>query len=114
MNEFQSILEDLRKEVPDLNASVKATLVRSATEVEAISPLVESLMLACKNELVEVEVHGMTAWVEASLLNEAGIPAVCFGPGSIGQAHSDDEWIDPQEIEQCASILEQLARDFLK
>ncbi len=114
MNEFQSILEDLRKEVPDLNASVKATLVRSATEVEAISPLVESLMLACKNELVEVEVHGMTAWVEASLLNEAGIPAVCFGPGSIGQAHSDDEWIDLQEIEQCASILEQLARDFLK
>jgi len=56
----------------------------------------------------------MTAWVEASFLNEAGIPAICFGPGSIGQAHSDDEWIRVEEIEQCASVLERFARVFLE
>ena len=114
MNEFQSGLETLRKEVPELNATLKETLVRSATEVEATSPLVEKLILASKGVLPGVEVQGMTAWVEASLLNEAGVPAVCFGPGSIGQAHSDDEWVDPQEIEQCASVLERFTRDFLK
>jgi len=89
-------------------------MVRSSTEVAVGSVLVEKLAEACQNAKVDVSIEGMTAWVEASLLNEAGIPAVCFGPGSIGQAHSDNEWVDLQEIERCASILERFVRGFLE
>ena len=56
----------------------------------------------------------MTAWVDAAFLNEAGTPAVCFGPGSIAQAHSADEWIDPSEILTCAAVLERFSRKFLQ
>ena len=52
----------------------------------------------------------MTAWVDAAFLNQAGIPAVCFGPGSMDQAHTDDEWIEMDEIIRCASVLETFAR----
>ena len=52
-------------------------------------------MAACAAEGVDPRVTGMTAWVDVAFLNEAGTPAVCFGPGSIAQAHSADEWIDP-------------------
>ena len=55
----------------------------------------------------------MTAWVDAAFLNEAGIPAVCFGPGSIAQAHSADEWIEAEEIRQCVDILERFALDLI-
>ena len=58
-------------------------------------------------------VEGMTAWVDAAFLNEAGTPAVCFGPGSIGQAHSDDEWIEASEISACTDVLYQFVRDFM-
>lgn len=114
MGELQTVLEGLGKEIPELNASLKETMVRSSTEVAVGSVLVEKLAEACQNAKVDVSIEGMTAWVEASLLNEAGIPAVCFGPGSIGQAHSDNEWVDLQEIERCASILERFVRGFLE
>lgn len=32
-------------------------------------------------------------WTEAAVLSEAGIDAVVFGPGDIGQAHAPDEWV---------------------
>jgi acetylornithine deacetylase len=52
----------------------------------------------------------MTAWVDAAFLNEAGIPAVCFGPGSTAQAHTADEWIDTSQILACTDVLETFAR----
>jgi acetylornithine deacetylase len=52
----------------------------------------------------------MTAWVDAAFLNESGVPAVCFGPGDIAQAHTEDEWIEAQQISSCADVLESFAR----
>ncbi|MDX1494093.1 MAG: M20/M25/M40 family metallo-hydrolase, partial [Longimicrobiales bacterium] len=79
-------------------------------EVDTESPLVHGLLDASAAHGVEPGIEGMTAWVDAAFLNEAGIPAVCFGPGSIEQAHTDDEWIDVAEIRSCADILESFAR----
>ena len=84
-----------------------------ATEVLEESPLVQGLISACSVQGVEPVVEGMTAWVDAAFLNEAGTPAVCFGPGSIAQAHSADEWIDASEISTCADVLYQFVVDFL-
>ncbi len=55
----------------------------------------------------------MTAWVDACFLNEHGIPAVCFGPGSIARAHAADEWVAVDEIEACARVLADFSRRFL-
>jgi acetylornithine deacetylase/succinyl-diaminopimelate desuccinylase-like protein len=38
------------------------------------------------------------------------VPAVCFGPGSMAQAHTADEWIDTAQIATCADVLETFAR----
>lgn len=42
---------------------------------------------------------------DASTIQEAGIPAVVFGPGDIQQAHTKDEWIDLGELESASEIL---------
>ncbi len=44
----------------------------------------------------------------ASVLGAAGVPALVFGPGSILQAHTADEWIDLSEVEAAAAILVEL------
>jgi acetylornithine deacetylase len=54
----------------------------------------------------------MTAWVDAAYLNQAGIPAVCFGPGSIARAHAADEEVDADEIRTAARVLERFVRSF--
>jgi acetylornithine deacetylase/succinyl-diaminopimelate desuccinylase-like protein len=42
---------------------------------------------------------------DASTVQEAGIPAVVFGPGDIAQAHTKDEWVELAQVEQAAEVL---------
>ncbi len=48
---------------------------------------------------------GMTFGTDGSIYGPAGIPCVVFGPGSIDQAHSDDEWVGIEETALAAEIL---------
>ena len=113
IEEFQAVLDELAADVPELDAKLTQGLARPATHVPNDSPLVEGLVAACVGEGVDPVLSGMTAWVDAAFLNQAGTPAVCFGPGSIAQAHCADEWIDPSEIVTCAAVLERFSHDFL-
>ena len=111
--EFQSVLDVVAAEESELKARLEITLDRPGTEVPEDSPLVQALLRASRAHDVEPMVEGMTAWVDAAFLNEAGIPAVCFGPGSIAQAHSADEWIEADDIRLCADVLETFARSLV-
>jgi acetylornithine deacetylase len=113
VSEFQSVLDSLAEQERDLNVRLEMTLDRPGTEVPEQTVLVQGLLRASETFGVEPTVEGMTAWVDAAFLNEAGIPAVCFGPGSISQAHSADEWIEADEIRVCTDILERFALSLL-
>ena len=108
--ELQTVLDGVRAREADLRAELLVTLARPGSEVSAESALVRGLLAACEAHRVRPDVRGMTAWVDAAFLNEAGVPAVCFGPGSTAQAHTADEWIETSEIVACADVLETFAR----
>jgi acetylornithine deacetylase len=114
VREFQRVLDDLRVREPALDAQLEMTLERPGSEVAADSRLVSGLLDAAKSVGVPSVVEGMTAWVDAAFLNESGVPAVCYGPGSIEQAHTADEWIDVREIRTCAEVLETFARSLCR
>jgi len=42
--------------------------------------------------------HAVDFWTEASLFSEAGLNALVFGPGSIAQAHTPDEWVELSQL----------------
>lgn len=113
MREAEAVLGEARRRCRDLEARLGPGLFRAATEVPADAPPVRGLVEACARAGQPGKVAGMSAWVDAGLLNENGIPAVCFGPGSIAQAHTDDEWVEVSEIEICADILTDFSRRFL-
>jgi acetylornithine deacetylase len=48
---------------------------------------------------------GVPFGTHASRLAAVGVPAVVFGPGSIDQAHTKDEWIDEQQLHAATEIL---------
>ena len=108
--EFQAVLDALLERHTDMDASLEMTLARPGTEVPESSELVQGLVAAARARGVESGVEGMSAWVDAAFLNEARVPTVCFGPGDIAQAHTEDEWIDVREIRTCAEVLEAFAR----
>ncbi len=49
--------------------------------------------------------YGTDAWVFAAL----GIPTVICGPGSIAQAHTEDEWISLAELDRGVEVYRRLA-----
>ena len=112
--EFQRVLDSVADGEADLDATLEMTLDRPGTEVAQDSALVQGLLSASDAHGLEAGVEGMTAWVDAAFLNEAGIPAVCFGPGDTAQAHSADEWIDAQEIRACTDVLETFALNLVR
>lgn len=95
---------------PALDVSLEVMLERPGTAVDVDSPLVRGLLEAGEAHGVPRAVEGMSAWVDAAFLNEAGVPAVCYGPGSTEQAHAADEWVDTAQVVTCAAVLETFAR----
>jgi acetylornithine deacetylase/succinyl-diaminopimelate desuccinylase-like protein len=53
---------------------------------------------------------GMPYGSDGSWLSAAGIPTVLFGPGSIDNAHTDDEWVEVADVARAAEVLAELAR----
>lgn len=57
---------------------------------------------------------GLDTWDDtASLIHEAGIPAVSCGPGSNHQAHAADEHVPIEQLLGCAQALARCARNWL-
>jgi acetylornithine deacetylase/succinyl-diaminopimelate desuccinylase family protein len=50
------------------------------------------------------EIAGVPYGTNAATIADAGIPAVVFGPGSIAQAHTADEWIALDQLEQASDV----------
>jgi acetylornithine deacetylase len=47
-------------------------------------------------------------WTEASLFSRAGLTALVFGPGDIAQAHTADEWVALEQLQQYADSIERI------
>lgn len=55
------------------------------------------------------EITGVPYGTNAAAIAASGVPTVVFGPGSIAQAHTADEFIDIGELEQGAEIFYRIA-----
>jgi acetylornithine deacetylase len=111
---FQQALQRARQELNGGHGELSVGLVRPGTEVAEDAPIVRELEAALADEGIPPRVEGMTAWVDAAFLNEAGIPAICFGPGDIGLAHAADEWVSVDEVRTAAAVLERFVGRFLR
>lgn len=111
--EVSTVLAQLHGELPELDATLEITVHRDGSEVPGDHPIVQIVAEAAHSVGLDADVAGMTAWVEAAIFNDAGIPAVCFGPGSIGAAHSADESAPVDEIHSAHRALSNLIPRFL-
>ncbi len=55
------------------------------------------------------QVRGVPFGTDAGPLGASGTPCVIFGPGNIDQAHTKDEWISLDEVDQAAEAYYQMA-----
>jgi acetylornithine deacetylase len=104
----------VRERRPTFDASVRMLMSQGPSDVAVDGPIVRALDGALVASGEPVRVSGMSAWTDAALLNAAGIPAVCFGPGDISLAHAAEEYIPLTEIDRAAAVLASLARQWCR
>jgi acetylornithine deacetylase len=97
---------------PQLDARVTLSTAQLPSDVPEDAPIVKRLRGALEREGQPVKIEGFSAWTDAALFNEAGIPAVCFGPGDIALAHAAEEFVPIDEIEIATRVLTRVVREW--
>lgn len=108
--EVEDACARIRARRPSFAASVVLDFAQAPSDVDVRAPIVGALEAALRAEHEPVRIEGMSAWTDAAILNEGGIPAICFGPGDITLAHAAEEFIDTSEIERATAVLTRLAQ----
>lgn len=105
LDELASAIAMVRDTHPYLDVDITLTTSQLPSDVSREAPVMVAMLDALEQEGLPLRVEGLSAWTDAALLNEAGIPAICFGPGDIALAHSATEFVPIAELDSATRIL---------
>lgn len=109
MREVEGACTRVRTHTPELRTELVPGFAQAPNEVDAAHPVVRALKRSLEraggNAAGCAPIEGLPCWTDAALLTAAGIPAICFGPGDIGLAHSAEEYVETAEIERASVVL---------
>jgi acetylornithine deacetylase/succinyl-diaminopimelate desuccinylase family protein len=108
--DIDALLDELRARRPGLRVHSEVILAIPPVEVAESSPVCIALAGALAGQGVAVVIGGLRATSDAAWLDQAGIPAVVFGPGSLAHAHRPDERVALADVETAARVLLETAR----
>lgn len=97
--------ETVRARRSTFEANVRLLGAQGPSDVPLDAPIVRELAHAAEGLGETARIEGMSAWTDAALLNDAGIPAVCYGPGDISLAHAAEEFVPLTEIDRATDVL---------
>lgn len=105
LKEVAAAIEMVRETHPDLKVDVSVTTSQGPSDVATDEPVMQAMSDALRQEQLPPRIEGLSAWTDAALLNAAGVPAICFGPGDIALAHSATEFVLLAEIDAATRVL---------
>lgn len=79
-------------------------------ETAADHPMIRALVATSPN----TGLAGAPWFSDAAHLSHGGIPSICLGPGSIDQAHTADEFIDIEQLEEGARFFGRFVRNVIE
>lgn len=99
---------------PDLRYDIEPDVYGEASELDRSHPFVGAVQAATTAVLgAPAPVVGMRFTTDARFVrNQAGIPTVVCGPGEIGQAHTNDEWVEVERLVDAAAVFAELFASF--
>jgi len=79
---------------------------------DANGPLAERLSKVAGQVAGRSDRIGVPFGTDASKIASSGVPSVVFGPGSIDQAHTADEWLSLEQLTQASETLYRFAAQY--
>ncbi len=103
--EIEVLIEETRAVDPSFKAVVRCLLARNAFEVSPEAAIVKVVRdAAMRHSNRTPSLIGKPFWMDSALLADAGVETVIIGPIG-GGAHTSEEWVDLQSLEDLAMIL---------
>ena len=100
MREYESLLEPVRQRHPKVQLEMeKPSVEDAAMETPVGEKIVGDAGFVADHIGMTSKPIGVPYGCDCTKLSRAGIPAIIFGPGSIDQAHTADEWVPLHEVE---------------
>lgn len=110
---YRRLIDALQCEYPEWTVTVRAP---SLEDWPLETPSDADVVLRTSTILKEVglasEGVGVPFGSDASKFSRAGIPSIVLGPGSIDQAHTDDEYVELEQVERAFVVYRELMKAF--
>jgi acetylornithine deacetylase len=103
--EVEDACSRVRARISPFRADIIPGFAQLPNDVAATHAVVRALATSLERWGEPATIEGLPCWTDAALLSAAGIPAICFGPGDIGLAHSAEEYVEISEIERATVVL---------
>lgn len=112
--EIKGILDHVKSIDPEFNYELRVMRFCESAEVSTDSEICRALAEGLREVGVEPELWGTPYSCDVrNFINDAKIPAVTFGPGSIENCHCVNEWIDLNEVLTASKALALTALNLL-
>ncbi|MFK7801190.1 MAG: ArgE/DapE family deacylase [Anaerolineae bacterium] len=111
-SEFQTLIDELKAEDPNLKIEMRIELVRDWFEVDESAPIVSSIKQATEQVLgKQAPIIGQHFWTDAAFHSKTGSDTVLIGPVGHG-LHSVEEWVEIDSVVKLADMLARVIVDF--
>jgi acetylornithine deacetylase/succinyl-diaminopimelate desuccinylase-like protein len=112
VREIEAIFDEIRVEIPDFEATVTVSLHREPFVAAGHEVLWDAIAAATRDVLGREPVAaGENAWMDAALMQSAGIATLSVGATG-DHLHAPDEWVSIPELVAVGDILERTVADF--
>lgn len=106
LGQLERACANVKARHPQLDVTMTMDSERHPSDVPTDAPIVKALSDATAAVGSRAPIAGVSYWSDAALLNDAGMPTVCYGPGDIALAHGAIEWIPVEEITRATDVLQ--------
>jgi acetylornithine deacetylase len=109
--EVREMLERIRSEHSEFNASWTTSLYREPFSVDEQTPILRTVTRALQTHNLEPKFTGAPYWMDSALIAAKGIPTVILGP-TAHDLHGANERVDLSELETLEQVLLSVIQDF--
>lgn len=109
---YRFVVDYVNRNIGDLKVEHEAPYISGGGLADDNNAeLAERLARAARSITGRCDKIGVPYGTDAAVTGRWGIPSVVFGPGSIDQAHTCDEWLELAQLEKAAEILYRFAAE---
>ena len=113
-NQLREITEGFARSIPPpARVTIEPPFIDLiGMEVPEDLPIVMAMQSVCRSFGIDANPQGVPFGSDATKMTARGIPSIIFGPGSIDQAHTADEFVRIAEVATAAEMLAACVRAF--